>query len=648
MKLDLTRRDVLKFAAGGTVGAMLTPVPWKALDDVAIWTQNWSWIPKPPRGPVTMRATACALCPAGCALQARCVGGLPVSMHAADGGGLCPAGLTGHHLPYHPARLTRPMRILHDGTTMTRRIPVQLDAAVAAATGAIRDARKNGRTIAVIDTRPGRSISWAWQQFLAAEPDSVYIPAPGRDGARFPAGTGLDSASTIVSFRAPIAEGWGSPSLRSRVIDRKVRLIQIDPGQTATAAVATRWVPARPGSEATLALALLSIIDPSATGAVSPRLAAAISGIPEETIESIAREIASNTPAIVVADSGLGRAADDAFASLNALLGNGTIASNELPAPFESDLEARSLELDDVKDGSIALLVIDMSAGDARFPWPAAARKLAKNSVIIALTPFLAGTARKAHYVVPTAPFLEAVHELPATFDATAPRLTVSAAILPPRHAAIDPAAFIRAIAPNAPGDWTTSEQLMRARVARIHESRRGRIGEKSAADFATADEMWDALLAGTPWIGEPQRVAKATYARPEIAAPAALPQFSLVIRTPREITATAAVSPVMSKLYRESSLRRSANVVAVNPRTAKQLGLEDGSMAKLVVNGSALRVRIATDQTVMPGVAEMTIAPDRIELGEDGASDTQGILDIVRPDAGGCWRTVAARLVEA
>ena len=51
MKPTLNRRDVLKFAAGGAVGAAMTPAPWKMLDDVAIWSQNWSWIPRPPKGP---------------------------------------------------------------------------------------------------------------------------------------------------------------------------------------------------------------------------------------------------------------------------------------------------------------------------------------------------------------------------------------------------------------------------------------------------------------------------------------------------------------------------------------------------------------------------------------------------------------------
>ena len=50
MTLDLTRRSLLKFMGGAVAGAVLSPLPWKLLDDASIWTQNWSRIARPPRG----------------------------------------------------------------------------------------------------------------------------------------------------------------------------------------------------------------------------------------------------------------------------------------------------------------------------------------------------------------------------------------------------------------------------------------------------------------------------------------------------------------------------------------------------------------------------------------------------------------------
>ena len=41
----LDRRGFLKFIGGAAVGTLATPVVWKGLDDISIWSQNWPWIP---------------------------------------------------------------------------------------------------------------------------------------------------------------------------------------------------------------------------------------------------------------------------------------------------------------------------------------------------------------------------------------------------------------------------------------------------------------------------------------------------------------------------------------------------------------------------------------------------------------------------
>ncbi|MCK6506555.1 adventurous gliding motility protein CglE, partial [Myxococcota bacterium] len=50
------------------VGVMLSPLPWKLLDDSAIWTQNWSLTPKLSHGPLSSLVSRCTLCQAGCAV----------------------------------------------------------------------------------------------------------------------------------------------------------------------------------------------------------------------------------------------------------------------------------------------------------------------------------------------------------------------------------------------------------------------------------------------------------------------------------------------------------------------------------------------------------------------------------------------------
>ena len=116
MDLDFSRRDILFAATGSAVGIALSPLPWKLLGDSAIWTQRSRFAPELLRGDVTTRLSACTLCPAGCALRARCVGGRPVSMapvpgHPVSRGALCATGFALHHLPAHPLRLKGPAQI---------------------------------------------------------------------------------------------------------------------------------------------------------------------------------------------------------------------------------------------------------------------------------------------------------------------------------------------------------------------------------------------------------------------------------------------------------------------------------------------------------------------------------------------------------
>ena len=105
--MKTTRRQLLTFIGGSALGAAFTPVPWRLITDAALLSESWPGIPRPKRGATAYKFTNCAVCPAGCAVRARCVAGQPVTLagvadHPLSRGGLCPFGVTGHHLPYDP------------------------------------------------------------------------------------------------------------------------------------------------------------------------------------------------------------------------------------------------------------------------------------------------------------------------------------------------------------------------------------------------------------------------------------------------------------------------------------------------------------------------------------------------------------------
>ena len=115
MKLD--RRGFIKFVVGAAAGVGLTPLPWKLIDDSAIWTQNWPWVPRVTRYPdIAYSPTVCTLCEAGCGVNIRLVN--DKNTIKAEGlenapsnqGSVCPIGAAGPQYQYNLARFRSPLK----------------------------------------------------------------------------------------------------------------------------------------------------------------------------------------------------------------------------------------------------------------------------------------------------------------------------------------------------------------------------------------------------------------------------------------------------------------------------------------------------------------------------------------------------------
>ena len=212
--MTTTRRNAVKFIAGSAVGAMFTPAPWHIIRDTALWSEDWPGVPHPRRGPVTFKTAQCTLCPGGCAVKVRCVADQPVSLAGVEGG-LCPLGVTGHHLPYHPRRL--------------KSGPVE------EARAAVDGALARGARPAVLDLRPGRPASAAYRKAMA-ERDGFYLAPPMPEVA-----VNLAAAKTVISLGAPLFEGWLPPA-KVWAARGGFRLVQVEPELSRTAALADEWL----------------------------------------------------------------------------------------------------------------------------------------------------------------------------------------------------------------------------------------------------------------------------------------------------------------------------------------------------------------------------------------------------------------------
>ena len=375
MKLD--RRTFIElavgFSAGAGTGFMLSPVNWKLMDDIAIWTQNWPWVPVPERGEVTHVDTVCNLCPGSCGITVRKVGDRVTKIEGREGypvnnGGICPLGAAGLQLLYGPWRVPSPLkRAGKRGEGNWEQI--SWEEAIGMVVRKLADLRQKGQahTVVGIANSDRGTVPQLFDRFLKAYGSPNFIRAASAEdtdelamslmqGANSSVGYDLEGANFILSFGSGLIEGWGSPV---RVIQahskwrtgngkKRATVAQIEPRLSNTAAKADKWYPINPGTEAALALGLAhviiknslynsSFIENHSSGfkdlrdlvmaEYAPETVSEITGLSTEKIVSLARAFARAKRPLAVWGRGKGTTSGSLYEcmavhALNALVGN--------------------------------------------------------------------------------------------------------------------------------------------------------------------------------------------------------------------------------------------------------------------------------------------------------------------------------------
>ena len=583
--MGFTRRDLLTLAGGSAAGLALTPVPWSLLRDSAELTETWPGVPQPARGENRIRYTTCTLCAAGCGVRARCVGDQPITLcgvagHPASRGALCPVGLVGHHLAFCRDRAARP---LAGGK------PVTIERALEEVSAAI--ARCGAReSVAILDPRPGRAASLVYRRFLAGLPNGVHCAPPDSQpfGCR---GIDLQNTRAILSFGAPVLDGWLSPG---RVLANRghFQLIQVEAAYSRTASLADLWVPVLPGTEAAFAAAVTRALRGEFAGYEHDAQAA-----------EAARILNENRPAIAIGGG-------QAVANLNAALGSVGKPGGFLPRRGFTAVT----DIAGVPDGSIRVLIVEEGAGGDPLSWDFLRRKLvSRNALVVALTPWLDGCAKHADYVIPAPMYLESLDEAPTPAGSTVAGFSLSAALLTASSQATSPADFVLRLAHQA----ATYPDILKQRVAAIGKDGRGTVftfadaKTRRVTEIPSDGELWKAMLGGAIWCDDPLQgsarlrpAALPAGAAEAVKNPGPTPEYPLIL-----IAADSPPphgSPLMSKLYRESGLRRPADAAAMHPKTGLDQGLSDGCRGLVNSPTTAFTVQVVFDAAMMPGVIEM------------------------------------------
>ncbi len=415
--LSMNRRNFVKLAVGGAVGTGLSPLIWKSMDDVAIFSQNFPWVPVPEEGKVTKVKTHCSLCPGGCGIEVRKVGDRAVKIegrtdHPINPGGICPLGMGGLQLLYNENnRFTGPMeRKGARGAGVFE--PITWDDALEKLRQIILELRHKGKAnsiVAVDGNRNGSTTSVMIERFMKVVGSNKYMRVPSAEdtasivsdlmyGSDNPVTYDLENSDFILSFGCGLLEGWGAPGRvlnawgvwKSQENRGNATIMQVESRASNTASKADKWIPAKPGTEAELALGIANVIirenlynnefiDNKTFGfeahgkykgfkdhvleAYTPEKVSAITGVKPDEITAIARAFARAKSPVAICGKGKGQLNGDvrefmAVSALNALTGNinkpgGVFISSPLPLSSLPEPEIDDLASESLKEPSL-------------------------------------------------------------------------------------------------------------------------------------------------------------------------------------------------------------------------------------------------------------------------------------------------------
>ncbi len=385
-------------------------------------------------------ATACQMCPAGCGLFVKTMGGRANQAqgnpdHPVSGGKICARGSASMQHLYDPARLRFPT--LRSGgqtdwETALARTVADLQAARGKGSIAIlADGMTYGR-MPTLDRLIGQFAASAGGTVTAY---SLLDDAPWRAAARAVYGQAqvpayqLDEADFILAFSSNFLEAWPSPVYYSRLFGefrqgprRKQgehgKFVFIGPRMSMTAAKADLWIPCNPGTEGIVAQAILSGL--VGGRAILPEYA----GVTQEQVSQLVAQFrAAGTRAVALGGDGIlsqpnATATMTAIESLNVAVksqcvgfGQAALSSPAPPLLGAGGASFRQMQhlIGEMQAGRVGALVV-LGQANPVFTLPQATgftEALAKVPFIAALTPFEDETTAHANVLLPTRTFLE-------------------------------------------------------------------------------------------------------------------------------------------------------------------------------------------------------------------------------------------------
>ncbi|MBS0014216.1 MAG: molybdopterin-dependent oxidoreductase [Desulfobacterales bacterium] len=721
MKID--RRCFLSLVIGGAVGTTLTPVPWKLTDDIAIWTQNWSWTPEPEDGPSKFVKSVCTQCSGGCGIIARTIGNRAIKIegqpdHPVNNGSLCPKAISATQHLYGPSRIQGPMKRAGErGQGKWEKI--SWDEAISTVTEKLAELRTRGKphSVACISDTDRNSVAYLLDRFLRAYGSPNFIRTPssadaqelalylsfGRQGT---IGYDFKQSDFILSFGCALMDGCDAAGQMMSAfgdMDKKTRLVQIEARLSDTAAKASQWVAAKPGTETDLALGLghvmvrdglydKAFIDShgfafedredeagnaypgyrSLVRDYSPEKVAKTTGLPEKTIESLARAFArARRPVAVTGFSNPAAASVNqalAVFALNALAGNFQKPGGVFVIDEPDYLSWTEMKIDKTASAGNQQARID-GAGTKRFAHtrylpnrlpeainssqgdspvqallvaggnplytladPQSAKKaFEKIPFIVSFSTFMDETAEQADLLLPHPHFLECYQDVPTPAGMAKTVISLARPVVKPVYDTRHTGDVIIETAKNLGGfienafPWKNHEDFLKKTLSDQWETleKQGYWTDDSSRDnsleklFRTSSQRFEFLpRAGFETQGSENPKSKVQT----VSLPGDVNELPLVLvpySTIRISGGAVANTPFMTKTVDANVIAQQDVFVEINPETASEYGLSQGDKATLKTPAGNAKVRVNLFEGIMPGLVAMPAG-----LGRTGFSD--------------------------
>ena len=642
----MDRRGFLKFAAGGTVGLVASPIIWNTLYDAVYWTQNWGWIPRLKKGASEYLPTVSKLCPSGTGFLVRTVAGTPVRTigdrnNPVTHGAMTALAAAEAELRVSPARLKTPLRRSTDGAYVAitwSEAEALLKEKLAAA----------GSLVAAVSGDPTSSINEVLSSMLNQLGSSDFYFMPDEEmpaataweamGGQGRLGYDLEHSDCILAAGAPVLESWGVVAANRSAFNRthpvageaSQKLIYAGAVQNNTAAGADLWLPVRPGTEMTLLLGVANLLIKagkagfaaglqnfaSFVSAYTPEKVSGITGVPAARLEEAAKALASAKKPLVIAGSALGSggAAGPVMAAVavNMLLGSVNREGGLVDLPFPVSVVSNAAEYRETIRKRFVDYTQSVAAGKTKAPafllvhaanplysLPADSgmkETLDKAGFSVAVASFMSETCEACDLVLPAALGMEAFDDVQTPYGSGRVTYALARPVAKPFADARSAGELYIALAQELKLDTGVKDmpELLYKHAYALGAPFRAMMEEGSVHTASTT-------LPASPLFYNWEAIRAAASAK---AAEGDLQVAPVVVLGMG--TAQTAIPPFATKVVTDYQLKGKLSVVQLNGATAAKLKVQSGDHIRLVAGNN---VEITAVVAVFEGILPDTVS---------------------------------------